>query len=178
MNVIRLDDATAGNVCGLTTNEVHFGFGLEPVVNQYLQKAASRVASYDSALEALNKARSLAPNRLEVMVALYKFHCYRGDINEAQGLVFQTLIKSSIKGGFKYDWKELTQDDADWHDARGPARIYLYSLKALAFIRLRQHDLKDARSILNVLERLDPEDQVGAGVVRELWQGMMEDADD
>ncbi|MES9812515.1 MAG: hypothetical protein ABW161_06585 [Candidatus Thiodiazotropha sp.] len=168
----------SGNVRNFTGNYVHFGFGLAPEVNAHLQRAAAVVTNRDSSLEALIEALKLAPDQLEVLVALYKFHFYQGETEKAQDLVFQTLIKSSLLGGFSHDWKRLSSKSTDWVDPRGPGRVFLYSLKALAFIRLRQNDLTDAESILGVLNRLDPTDQVGADVVRDLLQGMLEGDDD
>lgn len=156
----------------LITNEVIFGFNLSQEVNGYLQKAAASVSSTKETLKALTMAIKAAPNQLESMVALYKFLFYRGDINHAEEVVFQTLVKASLQGKFSNNWKELTPDSTDWSENNGPARVYLYSLKALAFIRLRQNMLRDAKKILSVLERLDPEDSVGADVIRDLLDGV------
>jgi hypothetical protein len=43
---------------------------------------------------------------------------------------------------------------------------------------MRHEDLIDTASILDVLERLDPMDQVGAEVVRDLLQGRQVEIDD
>ncbi len=156
----------------LMTNEVIFGFNLSQEVNGYLQKAAASVSSTRDTLKALTQALKAAPSQLESMVALYKFLFYRGDLDHAEEVVFQTLVKAALQGGFCNNWKELTPESTDWNVQTGPARVYLYSLKALAFIRLRQNMPRDARKILNVLSRLDPQDQVGADVIRELLVGI------
>jgi len=159
-------------------DEVQFGFGLPLEVNEQLQKAASSIAYRPDTLKALCVANTLAPKQLEVLVALYKFHFYEGDLERAEEFVFQALIKSAQEGRFKYDWESLNEESADWNDLRGPARIYLYSLKALAFIRLRQNDMENAEVILNNLRRLDPQDQVGADVIRELLCALKESTDE
>jgi hypothetical protein len=156
----------------LIENEVIFGFNLSQEVNGYLQKAAASVSSTRDTLVALTKAIKAAPNQLESMVALYKFLFYRGDLEHAEEVVFQTLVKASLQGKFSNNWKELTPDSSDWSVTNGPARVYLYSLKALAFIRLRQNMTRDCKKILDVLTRLDPEDQVGADVIRDLLEGV------
>jgi hypothetical protein len=156
----------------LITNEVIFGFNLSQEVNGYLQKAAASVSSTKETLKALTRAIKAAPNQLESMMAMYKFLFYRGDLEHAEEVVFQTLVKASLQGRFSNNWKELTPESTDWTVIDGPARVYLYSLKALAFIRLRQNMPRDAKKILNVLERLDPEDQVGADVIRDLLDGV------
>lgn len=155
-------------------DEVQFGFGLPADVNAQLQKAASSIASGTESLDALCVAEALAPQQLEVIVALYKFHFYQGNIALAEDYVFQALIKAARGGGFKYNWESLTQASTDWGDIRGPGRVYLYSLKALAFIRLRQEDPGNAEFILDTLNRLDPDDQVGANVIRDLLAAIKE----
>jgi hypothetical protein len=160
------------NVQPFVANEVIFGFNLSNEVNGYLQKAAASVSSTRESLKALTRALKAAPDQLESMVAMYKFLFYRGDIDHAEEVVFQTLVKASLQGKFSNNWKELTPESTDWTVTDGPARVYLYSLKALAFIRLRQNMARDARKILSVLDRLDPQDQVGADVIRELLDGV------
>lgn len=166
--------ASAGGASWIRQS-VHFGFDLEPEVDAHLQQAAERVGRREDSLAALNRALRAAPDRLEVLIALYKFHFYRGELGKARDFVFQALIKASHQGGFSHHWQELTPDSAAWSDPRGPARQFLYSLKALAFIRLRENDTSDAAAILAALERLDPNDQVGADVIRDLLAGMLDD---
>ncbi|MDJ0738508.1 MAG: hypothetical protein QNJ91_02265 [Gammaproteobacteria bacterium] len=163
------------NLSGLDVGSVHFGFDLDPHVDAWLQSAAACVSAGDASLKALNAARRRAPDQLDVLQALYKYHVYRGDLQQALDIVFQTLIKASIQGGFDRDWKTLGPESADWHAKRGPARSFLYGLKALAFIRLRQHDCAGAEDILATLDRLDPTDQVGSGVLRDLLEGMRDE---
>lgn len=166
------------NIHHLTRNdEVQFGFDLSPEVNEQLQRAASAVTSREESLKALSHARTLAPDQLEVLIALYKFYFYQGETDKAEDVVNQTLIKSSRAGGFYHDWRVLSEHSADWHDPRGPGRVFLYTLKALAFIRLRKNDLDSAEEILDVLNRVDPTDKVGAEVIRAILQGMREDED-
>lgn len=163
------------NVSPFVRNEVHFGFDLAPEVNAHLQDAAVRVSTRQESLKSLLAAQKSAPDQLEVLIALYKFFFYQGEIEKAEELVFQALIKSSLKGRFNHNWNTLTEHSADWSDPRSPGRVFLYSLKALAFIRLRQNNAADADSILKALQRLDPDDQIGANVIRDLLHGMQEE---
>lgn len=159
-------------------DKVQFGFGLPQEVNEQLQKAASNIAYRPDTLKALCVAKTLAPKQLEVLVALYKFHFYEGELEKAEEFVFQALIKAAQEGGFKYDLDSLNEESTDWNAVRGPARTFLYSLKALAFIRLRQNDTKNAEIILDNLQRLDPQDQVGADVIRDLFYALKETIDE
>jgi hypothetical protein len=50
-------------------------------------------------------------------------------------------------------------------------RFYHFSLKALAFIRLRRGDAEESLALLAKLAEIDPNDQVGAEVIRALHRG-------
>jgi tetratricopeptide (TPR) repeat protein len=159
-------------------NPVQFGFGIASNVDTHLQRAAQLVASREASLAALNDAYQEAPDQVETLVAMFKLLFYQGETDKAKALVEEALSKAACQGGFASDWRTLEQDSADWTDPRGAGRLYLYSLKALAFIRLRQDDLVAAREILQAMRRIDPDDQVGADVIRELLEGVEGECDD
>jgi hypothetical protein len=50
----------------------------------------------------------------------------------------------------------------------GPQHFYLFTLKALAFIRLRLGRPGESLALLNKLSELDPGDSVGSSVIRDL----------
>ncbi|MCG8017685.1 MAG: hypothetical protein JAY97_15840 [Candidatus Thiodiazotropha sp. 'RUGA'] len=156
-------------------NEVHFGFDIEPGVNAELQRAASLISSREASAEALLQAQRSAPEQIEVLIARYKFHFYQGETEIAEKLVIKTLSLAAKQGNFNQDWQQLNPSSADWNDPRGPERFYLYSLKALAFIRLRQEKTDEAESILQTLSLIDPGDQVGANVIRDLLDAIVEE---
>ena len=159
-------------------DEVQFGFGIAPEADAHLQRAAALVVTREASLQALNDAHHAAPDQVEVLVAMFKFHFYQGDTDKAEALVQEALSKASRQGGFDADWRRLAADSADWSDPRGAGRLYLYSLKALAFIRLRQDQAAEAGSILDAMRRLDPNDLVGADVIRDLLKGLEPENED
>jgi hypothetical protein len=162
----------------LARDEVVFGFGIDAEANVHLQRAASLVTSRPDSLQALLDAQQASPQQLEVLTALYKFYFYQGDIDNAEATVLRSLQTAATQAGFVNDWQALSPDAADWSDPRGAARAYLYALKALAFIRLRQLRADEAQQILLSLQRLDPDDQVGADVIRDLLEGLQDDSDE
>ncbi len=159
----------------VTPNEVLFGFNLPPDVNMHLQRAASRVSSRADAQQALDEALECAPDQLEVLMALCKFHFYQGHLELAHDLAHQSIVKAALQGGFSHHWQQLDEHSTDWRDPRSPGRAFLYSLKALAFIYLRQEHLIAAQEVLEALYRLDPHDQVGAEVIRDLLRGLQDE---
>ena len=98
----------------------------------------------------------------------YKFYFYKNRINEAEDVIFVALNQSAELGGFSPDWNQLTPKSTDWFSTENAQRLYLYALKALSFVRLRQDDIEGADDILKKLLELDPTDQVGGSVLQQL----------
>jgi tetratricopeptide (TPR) repeat protein len=159
-------------------NPIQFGFGIAPEVDAHLARAAHLISRRDASLGALRDAYEAAPDQLETLVALFKLLFYQGETDEAESLVKETLRKAAEQGRFINDWTQLDQQSAPWREPRGPGRHYLYSLKALAFIRLRQDDLASARELLVAIGRIDPDDLVGADVLRDLLSGLEQESGD
>jgi hypothetical protein len=158
----------------LLEERVSFGRAIPVAVNALLQQAAANAHDFDASERVLLQARALAPTQLEVFIALYKLYFYRGFTERAEQVVLEALHSAAHSGGFDADWRSLVAGSADWRASEGPARVYLYSLKALCFIRLRQRDSHGAAELFAALHRLDPDDQVGTGVLRDLADGLEE----
>lgn len=165
------------NMSNIAVHEerVMFGVNIPDHINAYLQQAVAAYDEPDLAERLLWQAQQMDPDQLEVYVALYKFYFYKNWIDEAQGAVFVALKKSAELGNFNADWNQLTPASADWYSLENPQRLYLYALKALSFIRLRQSDVDGAENILRKLRELDPDDQVGGSVLQALATAMREE---
>lgn len=122
----------------------------------------------------LLQACDLLPERLEVRVALYKWYAYSNRFEESLALIDDVLLRAARTGGFAADWRLLTRQSAHWHPATGVLRLYLYSLKATGFVCLRKGDLATACAVLEKLQELDPQDQVGGSVVYGMAQRLVE----
>ncbi|MDD5412991.1 MAG: hypothetical protein PHF31_16565, partial [Methylobacter sp.] len=88
-------------------------------------------------------------------------------------IVIAGLEESARQGGFPSDYRRLAQNRQKWDlYANEIALFYLYTLKALAFIKLRQGYSIDAQLVLSHLQQLDPEDLSGASVIMDLAAGV------
>lgn len=74
-------------------------------------------------------------------------------------------------GKLDADWTTGDRQSAEGSDAHGPALLHLSCLKALAFIRLRLGIAIETTAIPGTLAEIDPADQVGASVIRDLAAG-------
>ena len=162
------------SVVAIHEDRVMFGANIPGHINACLQKAVAAYGDPELAESLFWQAQQMDPNQLEVYVALYKFYFYKNRIDEAEGVVFVALKKSAELGNFHADWNQLTSTSTNWFSTENPQRLYLYALKALSFIRLRQNDTEGANNILEKLRELDPIDQVGGSVLQQLADAMHE----
>lgn len=140
-----------------------------PAVNEILQKGVAlwrtdRVAADAAFREAL----ALDPRALATWFCLYKIHTYSGDLDAALAAAEGGAREAARQANLAADWRDW---DAEAISFDGPGRFALYTLKALAFIRLRRDEPDEARAALDALARLDPGDAVGGSVVEAIWRG-------
>lgn len=150
---------------------VLFARDIKPEVNALLQSAVVAANDFERARGLLYEARELDPQQLEVYVALYKFLFYRGYFDEAETVARDAMAMAASNGGFDAAPEDLVSG-WQWDGEEGPQRLYLYSLKALSFIRLRQGEHDEGRRLLGLLAQLDPEDRVGGSVIAQLAEAL------
>jgi tetratricopeptide (TPR) repeat protein len=149
-------------------NPPRFGGAVPDAADSRLREANAAFADTDRAEALLREAHALAPQCLPVYFALYKFYFYKKRLADAEVAALQGLEAAARQAGIAADWNLLGAQSTAWADTTGPQHFYLFSLKALAFIRLRLGRVQDATALLDKLNELDPQDSVGAAVVRAL----------
>jgi tetratricopeptide (TPR) repeat protein len=152
-------------------SRVLFGGSAPAEASVLLEQAMVSYGRTEDAERLLWEARRAAPDALPVYFSLYKFYFYKGDLANAELAARMALLAAARQGAFDADWRGLTPASADWSRYDGPAHFYLFSLKALSFIRLRQGDRGEALAILAKLAEIDPADSVGASVIRSIAEG-------
>ena len=121
------------------------------------------------------QAQSLDRHCLQTYFALYKFYFFQKRLVDAERIVLAGLEESAYQGGFPNDYRQLVGNLKKWNlYANEGALFYLYTLKALAFIKLRQGHTLDAQTVLSQLQQLDPDDLSGATVIMDLAAGVAE----
>ncbi|MCB1544341.1 MAG: hypothetical protein H6872_11845 [Methylobacteriaceae bacterium] len=122
----------------------------------------------DLAREKFERALEEAPAQLPVHFCLYKIHTYQGRLDEALASAQLGLCEAARQAGWPADWRRWRRPQ----DAQQPAaRFALYTLKALAFIRLKRDERAQTAEILEALRQLDPAGHVGWPVVAALADG-------
>jgi tetratricopeptide (TPR) repeat protein len=138
-------------------------------VKEMITTAAENYETGDAELPLL-KAYFLAPQSLNVLVALNRFYYYQHRLEDALQATVKALavIRSLI--GFPEDWRDLQQS----HLSDAPpvsltqVRLYLFTLKAVGFLNMRLHNLDVSQGIFEKLVELDSKDRIGAKGLLEL----------
>jgi hypothetical protein len=143
-------------------------------VNNLLQEAVAASLVNQSRAEILFiKAQTLDSHCLQTYFALYKFYFFQKRLLDAERIVLAGLEESAKQGGFPSDYRQLVQNRQKWNlYANECSLFYLYTLKALAFIKLRLGFTLDVQLVLSTLQQLDPEDRSGASVIMDLAAGV------
>jgi hypothetical protein len=159
-------------------DRVLFSPNLPEAVNQLLQAGVlANHADKPRAEQLFKQAQALDASCLQTYFALYKFYFYQGRLLEAEREVMAGLEAAALQGGFPSDYRSLAQEPGKWSMYTSEISLfYLYTLKALAFIKLRRDQEQEAEVILALLRELDPEDRCGATVIMQLAQALKEEA--
>ncbi|EGW20255.1 MULTISPECIES: hypothetical protein [Methylobacter] len=138
-------------------------------VKEMIASAAENYADGDAELPLL-KAYFLAPESLNVLVALNRFYYYQHRLEEALTATTKALVVIRPTIAFPEDWRELQPT----HVSNAPAdlltniRLYLFTLKAVGFLNMRLENLDLSQSIFEKLVELDSRDRIGAQGLLEL----------
>ena len=152
--------------------EVLLPFGGEqPGPTQRLDALLRTGGNLTHAEQVLRSTLESDPDAFAAYFALYKLLFRQSRLIEAEAVVRNALAAGARQGGFCSDWQDHSSTSAPWSTVNSPAHFYLFSLKALAFIRLRQGDESGCERILDKLEQLDCNDSVGASVIRDIAAG-------
>ncbi|MDD5273672.1 MAG: hypothetical protein PHU14_13245 [Methylovulum sp.] len=164
------------NPIALIEERVLFSPNIPAEVNQLLQAAvAASSVDHSRAEKLFLQAQLMDSACLQTYFALYKFYFYQKRLADAERIVTAGLEESAKQGNFPVDYRQLVHNLAQWDlYANETTLFYLYTLKALAFIKLRQGHALEAQLILAHLQQLDPKDLSGASVIMDLAAGMEE----
>ena len=160
----------------LFEDNIRFGADLPEAVNRLLQDAVVAHRNDKPLAERLLK-EALQTDRhcLPSYFALYKFYFYQGRLQEAEKAAIAGLQESAYQGQFPFDYSQLASGAWDMY-ASEYGLFYLYTLKALAFIKLRLEQTAEAQVILSLMQQLDPEDRSGGSVIRSLAEALNQEA--
>lgn len=166
---------SAENVIAFRQEHAYFA-AATPVDLQLLLDQALLMTDMSKKEQLLVKARKLWPQAPDVHIALYKFYFVVAQYNQAEAAVWQALRIAAGKAGFNRNYRRLTCHSANWQQLDCPARLYLFSLKALGVCRLRRGRVLAAYAVLKKLLELDPSDGIGGAAFLAIAQSFFDEA--
>jgi tetratricopeptide (TPR) repeat protein len=142
-------------------------------VKELLAEAAENYSSGDAEFPLL-RAYFLAPDSLNVLVALNRFYYYQHRLEDALLATVKALavIRASID--FPEDWQDLQLQ----HIENAPSqlltqvRLYLFTLKAVGFLNMRLHRLEISQQIFEKLISVDSKNRIGAQALLDLLENL------
>lgn len=152
--------------------DAFYAGALPPEASSLLEEAMSHYTNTEKAESLLRKALAAYPDALPLYFSMYKFLFYKGRLQEAEQAARSALETAAEQGGFPNSYETLTPEIADWTRYDSPQHFYLFSLKALAFIRLRLGDSDGCERMLSKLRELDSADTIGGSVIGALAAGL------
>jgi tetratricopeptide (TPR) repeat protein len=112
----------------------------------------------------LLQAMDDAPESETVLIALYRFYFYRGELSKALALAERCIEHAARDIGIDPDWRQVVATDIDFGDFSLPRhRFYLFSLNAYGYLLARLGRMEDSENALSAVMRLDPNDRIGSG---------------
>jgi tetratricopeptide (TPR) repeat protein len=138
-------------------------------VKELIAMAAENYASGDAELPLL-KAYFLAPESLNVLVALNRFYYYQHRLEDALAATNKALVVIRPSIAFPEDWRDLQTSHIEGApvEALTKIRLYLFTLKAIGFLNMRLERLDLSQDIFEKLVELDSKDRIGAQGLLEL----------
>jgi hypothetical protein len=155
-----------------------FGGDVPTAVREIMHRASLSPRQEVGAL--LWTAQALAPQCLAIYYTLYKHHAGLRELDQAQRAAQRGLEEAARQAGLPADWHAVEPGqpaNVNFGD-NGPARFWLFTLKALAFISVRQQRPDEARALLQKIATLEPNAGMGDDVIRSLLDALGPAPDD
>jgi tetratricopeptide (TPR) repeat protein len=138
-------------------------------IKELIATAAENYANGE-AEQSLLEAYSLAPESLNVLVALNRFYYYQHRLVDALAVTKKALSVIRPLVLFPENWQllELTHITETPAELLTQVRLYLFTLKAIGFLNMRLDNLDESQAIFEKLVSLDIKDRIGAQGLLEL----------
>lgn len=159
------------------SSDEFFGGDVPSAVREILHRAS--LAPRQEVGSLLWTAQALAPQCLAIYYTLYKHHASVRELDEARRAAERGLEEAARQAGLPPDWRAVAPGEPPIDfSATGPARFWLFTLKALAFISVRQQRPEEARALLHHIAWLQPNAGMGDDVIRSLLDALGPAPDD
>jgi hypothetical protein len=129
-----------------------------------LLNQAAKDYGQDCAEISLLRAYFLAPESLNVLIALNRFYYYQHRLEDSLTATLKALAIIRQPLNFPENWQALQPQHLlnTPRELRTQLRLYLFCLKSVGFLNMRLHCFSSSQSIFEKLITVDPQDRIGA----------------
>lgn len=144
-------------------------------VKELLAEAAENYSNGEAEFPLL-RAYFLAPESLNVLVALNRFYYYQHRLEEALLATYKALAVIRATIDFPEHWQDLQPQHIDNTPSEllTQTRLYLFTLKAVGFLTMRLHQLELSEQIFEKVVSLDSKNRIGAQALLDLLNATRE----
>lgn len=142
--------------------DLYFNAPIDPELAALLEEA-SNLYPEAAAETLLLRAYFIAPEDLNVLVALYRYFYYQHRLRDALTVAHKAIAVSGKRLQLPADWRHLTR----LHLGQGVlvsmtlTRFYLMAHKGAGYLEMRLGELADAVGRLQTLAEIDSNDRLG-----------------
>jgi tetratricopeptide (TPR) repeat protein len=149
--------------------DLYFEQAESAAVTQLLQQAATDYAEGSAELPLL-QAYFLAPQSLNVLVALNRFYYHQHRLEEALTATEKALQIVRTQLNFPEQWQDVSPELLAQLPSKSLTRLrlYLFILKSSGFLNMRLLRLELSQRIFEKLVELDSKDRIGAAGLLDL----------
>ncbi len=142
-------------------------------VKELLAEAAENYSNGEAEFPLL-RAYFLAPESLNVLVALNRFYYYQHRLEEALLATYKALAVIRATIDFPEHWQDLQPQHIDNTPSEllTQTRLYLFTLKAIGFLTMRLHQLELSEQIFEKVVSLDSKNRIGAQALLDLLRNV------
>lgn len=154
---------------------MYFDEPLATEAKKCIDEAADNYGHADAEAK-LMRAYFLEPEHPLVLVALYRFFYYQHRLQESLMVANRVLTVFARRLELPNNWQELTETQLNQHanSSMVMVRFYLLCLKGAGFLELRLGNYESARVRLQKVVELDEKDHLGALVLLDLAEEILE----
>nr|CRH05908.1 conserved protein of unknown function [Candidatus Magnetococcus massalia] len=142
---------------------------LDPTIGQRLI-GAMKEPDDAKQIQLLQAVVEAYPATLDGHICLIKALFKAQRLDEAEQAAQRALAEAAGQGRFSHNPADHTPADQQWLVVGSAQRLYLFCLKALGVVNMRQQKLVEAEALLSKLLELDPHDEIGGASYLQLVQ--------
>jgi len=141
---------------------LYFDEPVDDKVTKLLEAAQTKTDKQEISLTLL-RAYLLAPDSLLVLVALYRFHYFQHDFEQALVVADQAMAAAGRQLNIPGNWRDLQPADIEQAGSHAMTlvRFYLWALKGTGYLLMRLERFDEAVLPLEKLRSLDSADRLG-----------------